>query len=1074
MRKRKRVWLLGAVALVTVVSSAMIVVTLVAPAPLTTQAPVTAVPQATSDTDVCGFPGALVSSITADRPREAPQPAFQTWPIDRAGDGAVGQIYVTDETVVVARAAETGATALISYDRATGAYASTTEIDVRPDPMSEGHDNGPLEIASDGTIYAIDSYQGRRAVISFDRSGEPAGSFDVPRSDLTTGHPLELSGMTWLPDYEGSPALVVSEGESLLHLFRTDGEVLGVFDDAPAQVLGRIGSSSVAGISDGQEAAQLRVTDLSAHADSFFAPFDPAEEPSTPSPLRLQSLVPGPGGEGFLMASAEGVEWLDADGLRVGRWPNGAAGLDVWEWGDLVEADGRYWVLGSGDDGPTVTTLSSHEMRAALALPTALTAAEEGRLTRLGIGIGLSTTASFNHFDTGEDPVVSLRAEDGWGALGGADLKATYTVTGDPLSARPVAQEARIAAVPSGGGGVVLDVPTLPGAYEVSAWLTRDGDEQPVSATCLRYTVGAPGLELDLDGLSPGDDWGGPAPLRGVELAARLGIGSHRIQLDFGALVADPSGQPDSAAVNWTGLPGADGETPETAFAEIARAAAAAEESGVELIVQVGQGGDAERAAVDARTWEGWVEVLAAGFARYAPQITLWSPWNEPNNTFGSGAEYAQQVAAPFSRGVRRADPAARVIEGNTLGFAFDWWAQAVPAGICGSADAIAVHPYTGWNRSWEQEGFTLPGTGFEQLRHTLGAECGDVPIWDTESGWTADGSFANWAQAADVARKLLWYKQDDIAGWTYFFTEGGWGESGLSWSLIQYRSFVKPGGLAMATVSRLLGGYEAAAPVDTGIPLAHAMQLTGGAEPAVAVWTDDARVNALVSAEGPQVRVTDQYGAVTLTALEDGVARIPLSGAVQFVSAVDGGAVSISPVEAFGDDVLGGLDVEASSTHPDTDAQVITSGTVNPYMAWRSGRLEDGGIDEDPSVTIEFDRPREIDRIAVASGSIVCCQAGLRAYSVDVRDESGRWRTIAEVSDQFWDRVALVSFDPAAASAIRVRVPWTTIRDTRVLDVNYTGFAGGLPPPFMGLQTESDYVVAITAIQAWAPGDAP
>lgn len=1057
-----------------VVSSAMIAVALVAPEPHPAPAPVLAVPLATSETDVCGFPGALASSITADRPRDAPEPAFETWPVDRAGDGAVGQIYVTDEVVVVARAAATGATALISYDRATGAYASTIEIDVRPDPMMEGHDNGPLEIASDGTIYAIDSYEGRRAVVSFDRNGEPRGSFDIPESDLTTGHPLELSGMTWLPDYEGSPALVVSEGESLLHLFRTDGEVLGVVDDAPAQVLGRVGSSSVAGVSGGQELAQLRVTDLSTHVDSFFAPFAPAEEPSTPSPLRLQSLVTGPGDEGFLAASAEGVEWLDADGLRVGRWPNGAAGLDIWEWGDLAEADGRYWVLGSGEDGPAVTALSGDEMRAALALPTTLTAAEEGRLTRLGIGIGLSTTAPFNHFDADAGPVVSLRAEDGWAELGGSDLVATYTVTGDPLSARPVVQEARLAAVPLGGGEVVLEVPTLPGAYEVSAWLTREGDEQPVSATCLRYSVGAPGLELDLEGLSPGDDWGGPAPLRGVELASRLGTGSHRIQLDFGALIAYPSRQPDPSAVNWAALPGAEGEAPETAFGEIARAAAAAEEADIDLIVQVGQGGDAERAAVDARTWEGWVEVLAAGFARYAPQITLWSPWNEPNNTFGSGAEYAQQVSAPFARGVRRADPAARVIEGNTLGFAVDWWAQAVPAGICSSADALAVHPYTGWNRSWEQEGFTLSGAGFGQLRHTVGAECGDLPIWDTESGWTADGSFANWAQAANIARKLLWYKKDDIAGWTYFFTEGGWGESGLSWSLIQYRSFVKPGGLAFAAVSRLLAGYEAAAPMDTGIPLAHAMHLTGAVDPAVAIWTDDARVDALVSAEGPQVKVADQYGAVTIVGLEDGVARIPLSGAVQFVSAVDGGAVSISPVEAFGDDVLSGLAVEASSTHPDTDAQVITSGTVNPYMAWRSGRLEGGRVDEDPSVTIELDQPREIERIAVASGSIVCCQAGLRAYSIDVRDENGRWRTVADVSDQFWDRVALISFDPMVATAVRVRVPWTTIRDIQVLDVNYTGFAGGLPPPFMGLQTESDYVVAIAAIQAWGPGDAP
>lgn len=1072
MRKRRRVWLLGALALIVVVVLVVIVIRLAVPEQRARES-AGPTPAATGGTDVCGFPGPLIGRITADRPRDAPAVSFQSWVVEEGGDGAAGQIYATDTAIVVARAAASGATALVSYDRRTGAYSSTVEIDVRPDPTMEGYNNGPLEIAPDGTIYAIDSYEGRRAVVSFDSSGRRTASFDIPRSDVTTGHPLELSGLTWLSDYRGAPALVVSEGGALLHLLRPDGEVLGTVEGGPGKILGRFGDGSIAGTSGDQQLSQLRVTDLSTGDDSLFAPFDPGEDARAPAPLRLQSVVPGPDGEGFLMANAGGIERLDADGVRTGLWPNGSAGLSIWERGDLVESDGRYWVLGDKDGKPLVTALSSDEMRTALAQPSALTAANESGLAQLGLGVGLSTDASFNHFDAGTEPAVSLRAETGWASRAG--LTAVYTVSGDPLLPSPVRQEARSVQAPAGGGQVALDLPTTaPGAYEVSLWLTRTGDDAPISATCLRYTVGAPGVDLNLDALSPGDDWGGPAPLRGVELAARLGTGSHRIQLDFGALVPDPAARPDASDVNWNRLPGAEGDTPAAAFAEISRAARLASVSGVDLVVQVGQGGDAERTAVSSGTWQGWVEVLVAEFARQAPEITLWSPWNEPNNTFGSGGDYAAQVSAPFARGARAADPDARVIEGNTLGFAFDWWAQAVAGGICTSADAIAVHPYTGWNRSWEEEGFTADGAGFDQLRGTLGSACADKPIWDTESGWTADGSFANWSQASNIARKLAWYKIDDIAGWTYFFSEGGWGENGLSWSLIQYRSSVKPGGLAFAAVSALLRGYDEAQRVETGIPIANAMALSGGADPAVAVWTDNARIDALVLADTAQVTVTDQYGAVRTVDLTGGSARIALSGSPQFVSAPDGSAVTIAPTETFGKDVLAGRRVQASSTTADADAQVITSGTVNPYMAWRSGRLKDGGIDTDPTVVVELDRAREIDRIAVASGSIVCCQAGLRSYTIDIRDENGRWRTVADISGQFWDRVVLAEFAPVTATAVRIRVPWTTIRDTRVLDLNYTGFAGGLPPPFMGLQTESDFAVAIAAIQAWETGPAP
>src|SRR5690606_39731359 len=51
---------------------------------------------------------------------------------------------------------------------------------------------------------------------------------------------------------------------------------------------------------------------------------------------------------------------------------------------------------------------------------------------------------------------------------------------------------------------------------------------------------------------------------------------------------------------------------------------------------------------------------------------------------------------------------------------------------------------------------------------------------------------------------------------------------------------------------------------------------------------------------------------------------------------------------DLFGDDVLEGRPVSATSTHEDAnDPAVVTSGTFAVRDPWRSGRLPDGSVDE-------------------------------------------------------------------------------------------------------------------------------
>src|SRR5699024_9249981 len=92
---------------------------------------------------------------------------------------------------------------------------------------------------------------------------------------------------------------------------------------------------------------------------------------------------------------------------------------------------------------------------------------------------------------------------------------------------------------------------------------------------------------------------------------------------------------------------------------------------------------------------------------------------------------------------------------------------------------------------------------------------CGDMDVWDTESGWWSDGVVNSWAQASDVARKLLWYSAQGVEEWTYFFSEGGFGETGNSWSLLQLAQHAKPGLLAFAAARGALEGRGAGERVE-------------------------------------------------------------------------------------------------------------------------------------------------------------------------------------------------------------------------------------------------------------------
>ncbi|MGN6125036.1 MAG: hypothetical protein ACTHON_00575 [Humibacter sp.] len=1032
---------------------------------------------ASATTPVCGFDGGLVSKLTADRPAGENPPALTTWKI--GGKGTIGGLAVAGGTVVVDRDLDNGTSQFVRFSL-DGKSEGVTSVPVKHE--------GRWAVASDGSIFVVDAYHGStREVVHFSARGSRLGSFEVPASSETTGHPLDLQYLIWVPKYDGSAALLIGEGGHTVHVMRPTGQDLGLLNGVPDVIDGAVGENAIAGYTTSggsTPVTTLDVVDLDSRATQLHAVY-PADDgadstddamPVTPSPYRLSSVVPGPAGDGFLLSTPYGVQWVDGIGVRKGVWLAGQDGFSPADPASMVEAGGRYWMLvTTGDDAvEKVATLSADQLKARMASPVLMTADTEPDLAQLGLGIGAITHSPFNQFDAGQTPSVYLRTESGWGEAQGAarePLEVRYSVMGDPTLPDPVTTEQRSVAIPWGGGETALRLPpTRPGPYEVSLAVVDTSSGAVLSGSCLHYSVGAPGAKLGLGDLAAGADWGGPGPLRGVQLADILGIGSDRVQLDFGSIVPDPKSTPNASSLRWDSLPGASlSDDPDNdPFQNLREAGAYAASHGVRLIVQVANGGDAEKSAIAADTWAGWVKLIVTEFARQAPSITSWEAYNEPNNVMDSADAYWKNVEIPFADAAHAARSTSYVIAGNTLGFETDWWKRAAADGVCSHVDAIGVHPYTGWNRSWEEEGFENKDSGFDELTKALGPSCAKLPLWDTESGWTSDSATAYWDQGSNVARKLLWYQQDGIAGWTYFFSEGGWGENDSSWSLIQSQSYVKPGALAYATVSRLLKGRGAPESVSTGIPFTHVMRVPGDDTMLVA-WTDEARMTAKLTTDASSVRATDEYGATTDIRLSNGSASVTLTATPQFFRATKGSTIKLDATEAFGADLLKGQTVTASSTHSGSHPQVVTSGTADPYRPWRSGSI-DGKIDPEPTVTIPLSSTATIDRIAVATGNIACCEAGLRAYTVSVQRPNGSWQVVASPTGQFWDRTVVFHFAPVEAKAVRVRAEWTTIRGVKVLDMNYTGFAGGLPPPFMGLKTETDYVMSVSAVSAWAP----
>lgn len=953
------------------------------------------------------------------------------------------------------------------------------------DPLDQARvgDAGSFALTSDGTVLAATG-PGTVGGWPLD-AAEPGTEWDL--SGLDRGEVAAVIG--WSAG-TGAWAAVAFTGSPELALLRPDGEV---DPDGPRIEVGwyprffPLDDGGLVVMSDADEqSSSITLTRYAADGSPGLSITGPLTTGSTNGRAAAldhpTGVVTAPDG-GLLIA---GPTWRLLEVGPDGVWRrialSGQGQGSAFTFADLTpmvrDRSGTLYVSAT-EDGLSLSRVAADQLDLLLDAPVTWDLNHAATMDSLGFGLGLSTTAIDDYVPAGQDPVVTFDVDPAWGRLSG-DYLLRYRVTGDP--SQPVSPTTGTLDLPPGGGSVPLELPAAaPGAYEVHAELVEAGTGTVRTATCLRYAVGAPGATLDPAGLADGADWGGAGPLRGVQLAAELGIGSHRVQLDVGALVADPESAASAAGLDLSALPGAEEDDP---AAGLSAAAALAARTGVQLYVQVGQGGEAEHAAVAAGTWGDWVRVIVQELRRAAPELHLWAPWNEPNNTgFGDGGDYVRQVLTPFAAGVRAADPDGRVIGGNALNVVVGWYRQLIDAGGCAQLDVIGIHPYTGFNRSWQEEGADGPLGQITALREALAADptCARTEIWDTESGWWSDGPANHWQQAQDLARTRLLMTTLGVTEWTYFFSEGGWGEGGFSWSLIQVGSFVKPGALAMATVDTVLAGRAGPTVVDTGDGAVTALAFpaaTGAAstarqpgpdprrdQPVLAVWAADASTTLTLTADHPTtVTVTDLYGGTrTLTTDQAGV-PFPVTGAPQYLTADAALSVTAERPLLPGTNLLAGGTVTASSGG---DPAVLVTAAGAEGSPWQAGARTADGPDATPWVRVDLDRPTELSRVTVTSAGIRCCTAGVRSYTVEVLGTGKQWQEVGAVTGAFGDRTTAVDFEPMTATAIRVRVPAITSRGVRIPDLNYSGQYGGLLPAWEPVATEPTWPLSLQRLSA-------
>ncbi|HEY5110013.1 MAG TPA: discoidin domain-containing protein [Acidimicrobiales bacterium] len=719
--------------------------------------------------------------------------------------------------------------------------------------------------------------------------------------------------------------------------------------------------------------------------------------------------------------------------------------LDFGGWSFALVGSTFYFQSGPpfNSSGDAISTFSLADLQSYLTAPHAPS-------NKLGWGAGLSTPAPGNYFPAGTTPAVTATF-DPWWVSQASHLRLAYSVESAATLATETVPAPNVVDLPTSATGlasVPLTLPSAdiaPGPYEVQASLLDTSTSPPTTlgTTCMPYTVGADGNRLDLGSLPAGAGSGGPADPRGVALDAQLGLSGHRslTSVDWGSVLPDCHANAPTAATC-----GPSAMTFAAASTDPYKAAYLSAKDHVAYWIQVSGGDPTSTALVKNGLWQGDVAALVAHYATVPPgcgncaPVTVWEPWNESNNTgWSDGGTYATSVLKPFYAAVKTVEPNATVIGGSSLEPVPWWWQQLIAAGGLAWMDVAGIHPYTGSNDAYEEDGMQ---TQVRQLQALLGGK----PLWFTEVGWWSDGDYNFLGQADTSARSLIWQKVLGVPVEHYFFDEGSWGTDGVSFSLLQASNnvdYVKPAALATMAATGILAGRPYVSMPDTGIPRAFQADFGpagGGSTALAAVWTDGLPVTATVTLTDPSggrhpITVATQYGAVTTVQADSGTAySLPLSGQVTYLTYPAGDTLTVGPTEPYGSDLATAASGATAGASSGNAAAAIAGQSVGYGQGWTSG-----AGDTTPSLTVTLASNQTIDRVVVDTQSVGSTASGVRNYTLSANEPGTGWTKLATETGQYRNHALQFSFPPVAAGALRIDVA----------EVNFGGYYGGGIPPF-------------------------
>ena len=395
----------------------------------------------------------------------------------------------------------------------------------------------------------------------------------------------------------------------------------------------------------------------------------------------------------------------------------------------------------------------------------------------------------------------------------------------------------------------------------------------------------------------------------------------------------------------------------------------------------------------------------------------------------------------PFYNAVKSVEPGntSIVLGGSSLEPVPWWWQQLIGAGGLAWMDVAAIHPYTGSNDSYEEDG--MPAQ-VRQLQALLGGK----PLWFTEVGFWSDGDYNYLGQANDMARSLIWQKVLGVPVENYFYDEGAWGNDGISFSLIQTCNsddYVKPAALATMTTTGALAGRPYVSMPSTGTP--HAYQADfgptpGGTTDLAAVWSDGLPVTSTVTLTSPTgstdpITVTSQYGATTTVQATSGTTySLPLTDEVSYLTYPVGDTLSVGPTETYGTDVASSAAGASASASSGSASSAINGNPAGNGLGWSSA-----SGDSTPSLTDTFAHPTTVDRIIVDTQSNGSTATSVRAYTLSVDEVGTGWTTVATETSQYRYHSLQFAFTPVAATGIRINVS----------EVDFGGYYGGGIPPW-------------------------